>query len=257
MKTSSNVARGLAIVLSIVEARALGGDPVPLAPLPSSPSESISSTPQGPRGSAEPPAPSDAYSEPGVAEDTDAAQEAKVSLPDPWSEKPFVIEGELGLGTPVGFLGVALDYSPCPLIGLNLGVGLGTAGLQYAFTPRVRLFRAGKRTFTAMYLGVGASAGRFYEPGLSLTDFISVDGSQGHPGAQPLRYRWDTAYWANFEIGVEVRRPSRLSLRPYAGLSVLVNPTTSSMDLDYLGAGPRSSVQRLSPYVGFAFGYPL
>ncbi len=176
--------------------------------------------------------------------------------PDPWATRPFMIEGHLGAGTPVGILGAALDYSPWPVLGVNLGIGLGVSGPEYAFTSRVRLLRLGRRTHVALYLGAGVSAGAYSQP--TDIDSFSVDGSQTESASERAHFHWDVAYWTNFEAGVEIRLRSGTSLRPYLGVSRLLNPDpTVTVNDVYSGSPPANPVVPWSGYVGFALGYSM
>ena len=204
-----------------------------------------------------PPAQSPASPDPSAVDST--APDATVAppgQPDPWETRPFMVEGHLGLGTPVGVLGIALDYSPWPLLGLNLGIGLGGAGPQYAFTSRLRLLRLGHRTRVALYLGAGVSGGSYEEP-TPLAAF-PVDGSQTESAGERAHFHWDVAYWTNVEAGVEIRLRSNVSLRPYLGVSRLLNPDPSATIKDaYSGMPPGNPVVPWSAYVGFALGYAM
>ncbi len=176
--------------------------------------------------------------------------------PDPWATRPFMIEGHVGAGTPVGILGVAFDYSPWPVLGVNLGIGLGVSGPGYAFTSRVRLLRLGRRTHVALYLGAGVSAGAYSQP--TDIDSFPVDGSQTESASERAHFHWDVAYWTNFEGGVEIRLRSGTSLRPYLGVSRLLNPDpTVTVNDVYSGAPPANPVVPWSGYVGFALGYSM
>ncbi len=209
-----------------------------------------------------PPAPNPVRVDPSLgdaAQPDGAVPDAVVSPPrpsDPWEARPFMIEGHLGIGTPVGLVGIAFDYSPWALVGLNLGVGLGVSGPQYAFTSRVRLFRVGRRTRVALYLGAGVSGGSYDQP--TALDSFPVDGSQTESAIDSAHFHWDMAYWTNFEAGVEIRLPSNVSLRPYLGLSRLLNPDPSSTIADaYSGMPPADPVVPWSEYMGFALGYAM
>lgn len=207
-----------------------------------------------------PPAPPVPAAQPLVSPDPpdteDAQPDAPPRLPDPWATRPFMVEGHLGAGTPVGILGIALDYSPWSLLGLNLGIGLGVSGPEYAFTSRIRLLRLGRRTHVALYLGAGLSANAYDQP--SYINWIPVDGSQSESASERAHFHWDIAYWTNLEAGVEIRLRSGISLRPYLGVSRLLNPDPSATLVDvHSGMPPTSPVVPWSGYVGFALGYTM
>jgi hypothetical protein len=178
-------------------------------------------------------------------------------VPDLFATRHLMLEGSLGLGTPVGIAGIAVDYSPWPFLGLNLGIGLGLAGLQYGFTPRVRLFRAGKHTQVALYLGAGASAGAYKQPSVNFDLFSSLDDG-GDPGPSAPTSRWAMAYWANAEIGVEIRKEAGPAFRPYLGVSRLLNTQPSSVEGggDF-NSGPPPAVEAWQAYIGLGLGYTM
>jgi hypothetical protein len=232
-----------------------------LPPLPPPPPEAP------PPSFALPPLPADAQltapvpaAQPLVSPDPPDAEDeqpdAPPRLPDPWVTRPIMVEGHLGFGTPVGILGIALDYSPWSLLGLNLGIGLGLSGPEYAFTSRVRLLRLGRRTHVAIYLGAGVSANAYDQP--SAIGAIPLDGGQSESANEKAHFHWDMAYWANLEAGVEIRLRSRISLRPYLGISRLLNPDPSETLVDvYSHMPPTSPVVPWSGYAGFALGYTM
>jgi hypothetical protein len=194
----------------------------------------------------------------GARHDADTSDDASAPLatgtgtPDPWATQPLVLEGQLGLGTPLGLAGIALDYSPFSILGLNLGIGLGLGGPQYAFASRLRVIRAGRRKQVALYLSGGVSGGAFN------TQYrgpdISFAGSQGGPEDPVAHYHWDAAYWTNLEAGVEIRVRQHLSLRPFAGAAFLLNPSAGTAVIGQYGEIP-TRAERWAPYLGIAIGY--
>lgn len=184
--------------------------------------------------------------------DASAASATATAPPNPWAAQPLVGELQFGVGTPLGLAGVAVDYSPLPILGLDLGIGLGLGGVQYAFATRLRPIRAGRRTHVGVYLSGGVSMGAFN------TEYagpdVAVDGSQGDSENPVPHYHWDAAYWMNLEAGVEIRLATRLSLRPFAGAAFLLNPSAGTAVSGQRGEMP-AQVDRWWPYLGFAIGY--
>ncbi len=176
------------------------------------------------------------------------------ALPDPWDLRPIVVEAQFGAGTPIGIAGLAIDYSPVPILGLNVGVGLGLGGVEYAFGSRLRVVRAGRRTHVAVYLGGGVSGGAYN------TEYagpnIAVDGSQGDFESPVPHYHWDAAFWTNLEAGVEIRFKSNFSLRPFAGAAYLLNPNAGVAVIGQHGDAP-APPERWLPYLGLAIGYAV
>jgi hypothetical protein len=150
--------------------------PVPpsLAPLPPPAPPAPASTPAAsPSNIARPADTDDRGPDSGTAED--APDEPPT--PDPWGGLPLVLEAQFGLGAPLGFVGVALDYSPVPAIGINLGVGLGGAGPQYALSTRLRVFRFGHRAHFAPTPARGRQAQTTVPPSNRSTRGRSTPGS--------------------------------------------------------------------------------
>ncbi len=173
---------------------------------------------------------------------------------DPWITRRLAGEVHVGIGDTTGLVGVALDFSPWSVLGLNLGIGYGWAGPQYAFTPRFRVHRwLRARVALAPYLGAGVSAGAYDQPSFVL--YVPVSGD---PAESPSPHRnWAMAYWVNCELGLEIRVIEALVLRPHAGVSMLLNPGDSTMVRGGYGELPTGSIGRWQPYVGMAVGYAL
>ncbi len=168
-----------------------------------------------------------------AAQDAPAQKDANVATQDAaarkdvWS-RPLAVEGVLGFGTPVGYAGVMLEYSPHPRFIASVGAGIGggtentdclksgysgvcegpfSDRVQLAAMGRVRLFWVGS---TAMTVGAGASGG-----GYSWDEFTTDE---------PAHKSADRAYWANVEVGGEHRAQSGFSARWFVGLADMLNP---------------------------------
>ena len=174
---------------------------------------------------------------------------ALVAPPNRW-QKPFALEGHLGLGTPLGFAGVALDVTPMSWVSLNLGVGQGADGAQYAGMARVRL----APTPVTGGIGAGVSAGQhqwnnqckvYYGPCsamLRLPDITRV---------------WNPAIWGNVEAFLEGRAAGGFQWRVYIGLGRILNGGASQCTWRSID-GQRPSGCDGNPflgYVGTALGY--
>jgi hypothetical protein len=86
-------------------------------------------------------------------------------------------------------------------------------------------------------------------PGLGI-----VDGDTGSENPVP-HYHWNTAYWANPEVGIDIRLGQHFSLRPFLGAAVLLNPNDGVPVVGQYGEQP--SKVGWVPYVGVAIGYAL
>ena len=167
------------------------------------------------------------------------------SPPEVWRSHRLAVDGHVGLATPHGFIGVALDSTPVAPLSISVGLGRGLAGVQRALSTRVRLVPTGAHS--ALGLGLGVSAGPFHS-GLGL--------------AHSSRYEYETAVWLNPDLFVERRRgPWRLRL--YAGIARRVHDgacTYRDIGGSYAapcGSAPADSpISRMPwlPFVGFSTG---
>jgi hypothetical protein len=153
---------------------------------------------------------------------------------DAWSRRPFAIMGVYGVGTPVGILGVVVEYTPIRAITLSAGVG-GSDGAQFAFTPRVSLPLSDYVSFS---VGGGVSGGHYREHSL-------YDG----PGRE-----WRRAIWANGEASMEGRLTKGFSWRAFLGVGQVLN-TPSSACMDDEGVPCSRTDLPSIVYLGGAFGY--
>ncbi|HEX4447700.1 MAG TPA: hypothetical protein VH044_13215 [Polyangiaceae bacterium] len=223
------------------------GAPQPLPPLPPPDDASPPTAPSTPpAGDATPVAKATPTTEPDAsAQESAPAEEAETTpiTPDPWVTSPFTIEAQLGLWAPLGLAGIAIDYAPAPIISFNLGAGLSPFGPQLGLSTRVRVFRFGHRARFAPFVGGGFSLGP-HEDG----SYDFIDGGGFNADA-----KWSTAYWANFETGMEMRFGQHTELRPFIGVAALLNPG----DGEPVTGSPGSSepIQKWTCYFGIAVGY--
>src|SRR5206468_2832257 len=108
-----------------------------------------------------------------------------------WLARPLVVEGHIGLGTPLGLFGAAVDYSPSPWFAAGIGAGAGAAGPQAALMAR---FRIPLGEGVGIGLGGGVSGGNYEwtEGGLFS---VLID--------KPESKIWKPAYWANADLSIE------------------------------------------------------
>ena len=182
-----------------------------------------------------------------------------VSPVDPWAARPFVLEGQFGIGAPLGFAGLAVDYSPIPPLALNLGAGIDRAGVQFAFSTRLRVGRFDAHDHVMLYVGAGASVGPYDSPipnPLPNLDF-GAGGNQEFPQPPPPHDHWGAAYWANPETGFDMRLGPQVSLKIFAGVSFLLNRTPSLVVLGPPASPPTNVTNPWLPYLGLALGAAL
>jgi hypothetical protein len=182
--------------------------------------------------------------------------EAPEAQSSPWVTDPWALELHAGLGTPVGYLGVALDYSPLRWLSIDAGVGIGSGreggSAHAALGARARLLRLGERR---IYAGVDYSTG-----GWVATSLDPVGGlAPRHGGSEDSRVVYaKRLHWVQPAVGIEQRFASGALLRLYAGMAVLMNPDGLRCEWR---SGARCEVDREDrqihrtfPFVGGAFG---
>lgn len=211
------------------------GAPPAAVPEPA-PSPSAAASPD-PSASA-PPAPSaapavrnmDATSE---QEPTPEPPPAPPPPPPPWEVRPLTVEGHLGAGTPVGLIGIMVDYLLSPAFSLAGGVGFGSApddspGPHGAVMARLRPARGEKNAFI---LGGGFSIGPYRRLGSALGDYGTSVSS-------------DLGYFFQGEVGWERRTPKGFMVRLTAGIAAMLNPGS-------LSCKDSSYSDRVTSYVGY------
>lgn len=155
-------------------------------------------------------------------------------------ERHFAVMGIVGFGTPVGYSGLEVEYSPAPLLALSLGAGLGSGTestdclpsghvgvcegpladrVQTAAMGRLRVLR---NRNAALAFGAGASMGGYS------WDELTTDA--------PAHKSSERAFWLNLEFGGEYRSLSGFSARGFAGYGRMLNPAA----LDCIDTGVNS-----------------
>jgi len=120
------------------------------------------------------------------------AQESSRALAGVASKKNLV-QGSLGLGSPVGALGISYSYMPIRQAEIEIGGGLGFSGYQLAVMPKLSL-----GTTDRLVIGLGPS--------------VSIDASAEAKQRQ-------VGYWLNGELGYRHTTASGLSVLAAVGLS--------------------------------------
>ena len=156
----------------------------------------------------------------------------------PIAHRSLAVEAHAALGAPIGLGGVSLDVGPVDFLSLSGGVGLNFDGLQYSLMARVRIALG-----RAMHdLGVGVAAGRYRHVktvGFFENEDVGV---------------WDRAYSGQIEYSQEWRLAPRLIVRPYLGVSEILN------DDAYVCTGGSSQCSSFRdgtwfPYIGVGFAF--
>jgi hypothetical protein len=104
------------------------------------------------------------------------------------------IMGNLGIGSAVGELGGTVTVAPIPEVQLELGAGLGLAGVQFSLMPKLALGNRHDR----LILGAG--------PTLAV-------------GENPNPSRTCASLWLNLEVGYEYRSTRGFSFLIAVGLT--------------------------------------
>lgn len=162
----------------------------------------------------------------------------------PERSRPTAIYGILGLGTPVGFVGLEVVHRLTPALEIAGALGLGDSAvnsepntslghdLQWSVMPRLR-FGDDRHALT---FGAGLSGGQY--GGLHL---IEGEEEAGRP------YETNETLWLNAEIGGELQTREGLAFRFFIGGAV-------GETLDRSAAlGPQQTYA--IPYTGIGLGY--
>jgi hypothetical protein len=118
--------------------------------------------------------------------------------------RPTAIYAQVGLGTPLGFLGVEAEHTVLPTWSLSAGAGLGIAGPQAAAMVR-RLFEGDQ---SKLVIGAGLSGGRYRWVELCFDEGCTRKGGM--------------VAWANLEIGGEHRFRSGFAMKYFGGYGRLI-----------------------------------
>lgn len=146
-------------------------------------------------------------------------------------DRPWLIEGSMGIGTPVGLLGLQLERRFATSAALRAGLGWNGYGLHGAGMIRVRLPQA-----PALNLGAGVSGGPFHP--------LCIMCDEAAP-------TWDLAFFNNYELSAEARARTGFTFRIYLGWAWLMN--TGAYDCPEC-EGERPTVPQGVPYFGLALG---
>jgi hypothetical protein len=150
----------------------------------------------------------------------------------------------VGLGTPIGFGGVELEFAPRRSFGLAAGIGRGFAGPNGAVSARGRWWLGDSFSLGA---GVGLSAGSYrWEEGqirpVDCGDLCAA--KEGVP------------VWFNLEVAAELRVVTALSIRLFAGVGFMTTPgaMTCVSARDHCEDLHQNDGEGPLPYVGLAMG---
>jgi hypothetical protein len=156
---------------------------------------------------------------------------------DPWT-RVLAVDAHVGLGTPYGLAGLSVEVSPVRFFAIEAGGGHSGYGPQIAGMARLRIpFGA-----DALALGGGVSGGDYSAADTFLEPMWSKD--------------WSPAYWVNLELAYSHRWRNGFELRPYVGVTSLLNPGDAvCVPNNNIGDGKCGNPATRLPYAGLAIGY--
>ena len=152
--------------------------------------------------------------------------------------RPTALYAQIGLGTPLGFLGVEAERTVTPVFSLSAGAGWGNAGPQAA--AMMRMLLGGDRS--KLVIGAGASGGKY-----TWDELCFDDGCAEKSG---------TVAWGNLEIGGEHRFRSGFALRYFGGYGHVLAGNLACVGASYDHCVSFHAHDGYSlVYTGVAFGY--
>jgi hypothetical protein len=128
-----------------------------------------------------------------------------------------LLQGNLGLGSPVGALGLSYTYAPIRQVQIEAGGGLGFSGYQLSAMPKLVFGRAGDR----LVLGIGPS--------------LSIDTASDSK-------QTDVGYWMNGEIGYQHDTGSGLTVLAAVGIGYGMTGTMHSSCAENCPGNPSRSI---------------
>jgi hypothetical protein len=158
----------------------------------------------------------------------------------PW-HRVFSLAGQLGIGAPLGLVGMTAELTPAPWFSAYAGLGLSSSGLQEAAMGRLRI----PTENVSFALGGGVSTGPYEWSPLIEYDSHTV-------------YRWDRAWWGNIEFSLEHREENGITFRGFIGFAILVNQADGQCGIEESGANTTCSTAGTNtwlPYLGMSVGY--
>jgi hypothetical protein len=168
---------------------------------------------------------------------TESAQTA-----DQQSPPAVTLDGQLGLGTPIGALGAWVGYRALPILSFALGAGLEESDGQPQVAAMVRVHTSGRSRIGGAF---GPSFGNFVH------DKINI----AHPESN--RTQWiDNTLWLNAHFFYEHEALSGFRVGVLQGFAVLAGPRDAQCAVNYRGSpADPCEAPRLFLYVGVSFGW--
>lgn len=160
------------------------------------------------------------------------AQGAHMALPPAAVSKQNLLQGTLGLGSPVGALGLSYAHMPVKQVEIEIGGGLGFSGYQVAVMPKLSLGESDR-----LLVGLGPS--------------VSIDASSDE--------KRHIGYWLNAEVGYRHSTAFGLSVLAAIGVSYgLAGTVHTACGIGCAASAPAGAGEaiagRLFPAMRVAFG---
>jgi hypothetical protein len=159
---------------------------------------------------------SPAYAADDDARARDVARPPPLLTTAPTSPPHINIDGHLGFGTPVGWLGAGLSVRPANFIAVSAGAGLGTRGLQLA--SMLHAYPVALSDHARIGLGAGVSTGRFVTSSLHNADL-----------------RWDRYYERAWMLNIQAsaniwdnKGSNGFGVEPFLGYGIVMNTADSA-----------------------------
>lgn len=146
-----------------------------------------------------------------------------------FADRPLTLDGVLGFGTPVGFAGAAVQYDLVSAVSLGAGVGVDSGKPAYAALARFRPF-IWNRPERALALEIGSAFSASHYEG-QLADVAGLAG-EGGVTRYTQTYTLDLTYWAQFDIGFEMKSRSGLHIVVAHGFAVPLNAGSGFCTVD-------------------------
>ncbi|HEY5377391.1 MAG TPA: hypothetical protein VIK01_27110 [Polyangiaceae bacterium] len=180
------------------------------------------------------------------------ASEANTSPPpvtNAFAARPLSFELRLGIATPTGALGVAVEYSLLAPLAVGCGVGSNALGWEPACWLRGRWVTEPSEAYT---LSTGLGTSRYDSGETKLEDLLYPFIGEVHASGSS-NFKFQHAAWWSSDIGYEYRQQADV-FRAFIGVAVLLNPgeaSTFSATATQAAASPLDA----TGYVGFGFGF--
>lgn len=176
----------------------------------------------------------------------DAAPDVEPAAQTPFEARRLSLEVRLGLATPTGWYGAAVEYSLLPEFALGCGAGNSSLSLEPGCWARARLLIDANKAYT---LASGFSTASYNGNGGSVEDLFSPFVGQIHE-SQAMNFHVAHALWWNTDVGYEYRRRAYV-FRAFVGAAVFVNRNDAVSNSPNLTASPLFATM----YLGFGFGF--